>query len=166
MQMANPGQPTIRRGATGEVVRRAQRAIRRTPRLDLVVDGVFGPATEQAVKDFQQGSGLTVDGIVGPMTWAALPGGGPMPMLQVGSSGDVVRSLQNVLTNGAPGQWGTTPGGVDGAFGPLTKASVEGFQAWGGAAVDGIVGDQTWSVSLHATSATLESAVGLGFVVG
>jgi hypothetical protein len=28
-----------------------------------------------------------------------------------------------------------------------------------------IVGDQTWSVSLHAASATLETAVGLNFVL-
>ena len=166
MRMANPGQPTMSRGATGEPVRRVQRAIRRTPRLDLVVDGIFGAATEQAVKDFQQGDGLAVDGIVGPLTWAALPGGGPMPTLHAGSNGDAVRSLQRILTNGAAGQWGTTPGPIDGAFGPLTKASVEAFQGWGGVGVDGIVGDQTWSVSLHAMSATLETAVGLNFVVG
>jgi hypothetical protein len=29
-----------------------------------------------------------------------------------------------------------------------------------------MVGDQTWSVSLHAASATLETAVGLQFVIG
>ena len=32
-------------------------------------------------------------------------------------------------------------------------------------AADGVVGDQTWSVSLHAASATLESAVGLNFII-
>ena len=87
-----------------------------------------------------------------------------MPLLKEGSSGDVVRALQTVLTSGAPGQW-PPPQGIDGNFGPHTKASVEGFQAWGGVAVDGIVGDQTWSVSLHAASSTLETAVGLNFVV-
>ena len=76
--MPNPGQPTISPGATGEAVRRLQRALRRTPNLGLVVDGVFGPATETAVKEFQQGAGLVVDGIVGPQTWAALPNGAPM----------------------------------------------------------------------------------------
>jgi peptidoglycan hydrolase-like protein with peptidoglycan-binding domain len=89
-----------------------------------------------------------------------------MPTLAVGSTGAVVSSLQTLLTNGAAGQWLVTPLGVDGDFGPHTKASVEAFQVWGGVAVDGIVGDQTWAVSLHAASATLETAVGLGFVIG
>jgi peptidoglycan hydrolase-like protein with peptidoglycan-binding domain len=80
--MLNPGQPTISLGATGEVVRRLQRALRRTPNFGLAVDGIFGPATQNAVKAFQQGAGLTVDGIVGPLTWAALPSGAPMPTLQ------------------------------------------------------------------------------------
>jgi peptidoglycan hydrolase-like protein with peptidoglycan-binding domain len=63
--MPNPGQPTISPGATGDAVRRLQRALRRTPNLGLVVDGVFGLATEAAVKEFQQGAGLVVDGTVG-----------------------------------------------------------------------------------------------------
>jgi peptidoglycan hydrolase-like protein with peptidoglycan-binding domain len=161
----NPGQPTIGPGATGDVVRRLQRALRRTPDLGISVDGVFGLQLEAAVKSFQEGAGLLVDGIVGPLTWNALPDGGPMPVLREGSSGAVVQSLQRFLTNGAPGEWGTTPQGIDGIFGPHTKASLEAFQAWGGVAIDGVVGDQTWSVSLHAASATLETAVGLNFVI-
>ena len=164
--MSNPGQPTIGPGATGEPVRRAQRALRRTPDLGLVVDGIFGSKTEAAVKSFQRGRNLTVDGIVGPLTWAALPDGGPMPTLQQGSTGDVVRSLQQVLTNGAAGEWNTTPQGVDGDFGPHTRSSVEAFQRWGHVTADGIVGDETWSVSLHASNATLETEVGLKYVIG
>ncbi len=164
--MSNPGQPVIGPGAIGDVVRRAQRALRRTPNLTLLVDGIYGPATEAAVKDFQEGAGLQVDGIVGPDTWNALPDGGPMPTLQLGSKGLVVARLQNVLTNGAPGQWTTTPGPIDEDFGPQTKAGVEAFQAWAAVPVDGVVGDRTWSASLHALSATLESTVGLGHVSG
>lgn len=159
--MSNPGQPLIGPGATGDVVRRAQRALRRTPNLTLVVDGVYGAATEAAVRSFQEGAGLQVDGIVGPDTWAALPEGRPMPTLQLGSRGLVVARLQNVLTNGAPGQWTTTPGPIDEDFGPLTGAGVEAFQAWAGVPVDGVVGDRTWAASLHALSATLETTVGL-----
>ena len=153
--MSNPGQPTIGPGATGEPVRRAQRALRRTPDLGLVVDGIFGPKLEAAVKSFQRGRNLTVDGIVGPM-----------PTLQQGSTGDVVRSLQQLLTNGAAGEWNTTPQGVDGDFGPHTRSSVEAFQRWGHVTADGIVGDETWSVSLHASNATLETEVGLKYVIG
>jgi peptidoglycan hydrolase-like protein with peptidoglycan-binding domain len=164
--MPNPGQPTITLGATGNVVKRLQRALRRTPDLGITVDGIFGTGLETVVKEFQQGANLIVDGIVDQLTWNTLPDGGPMPTLREGSAGAVVSSLQSLLTNGADGQWNTTPQGIDGQFGPLTKASVEAFQSWGGVAVDGIVGDQTWSVSLHAASATLESGVGLNFVIG
>ena len=164
--MPNPGQPTISLGAAGEAVKRLERALRRTPNPGLAVDGVFGAQLETAVKQFQQGGGLTVDGIVGPATWAALPDGRPMPTLEEGSTGPAVSSLQTLLTNGAPGQWNTTPQGIDGNFRPHTKASVIAFQAWGGVAQDGIVGDRTWAVSLHAASATLETAVGLQFVIG
>jgi peptidoglycan hydrolase-like protein with peptidoglycan-binding domain len=164
--MANLGQPVISVGASGDVVKRLQRALRRTPDPGIPVDGVFGSALETAVKSFQSGAGLTADGVVGPQTWNALPDGGPMPTLREGSSGAVVQSLQTLLTNGASGQWNVTPQGIDGSFGPKTRASVEAFQAWGGVTADGVVGDQTWAVSLHAASATLETAVGLNFVIG
>jgi peptidoglycan hydrolase-like protein with peptidoglycan-binding domain len=164
--MSNPGQPTISFGATGDTVRRLERALRRTPDLGINVDGVFGGQVESAVKSFQTGAGLTADGVVGPHTWAALPDGGPMPILEKGSNGDVVKSLQTLLTNGAPGAWNVTPNGIDGNFGPRTEAAVKAFQTWGGVPADGVVGDQTWAVSLHAMSATLETKVGLNYVIG
>jgi peptidoglycan hydrolase-like protein with peptidoglycan-binding domain len=70
------------------------------------------------------------------------------------------------LINGAPGQRNTALQGIDVNFGPHTKGAVVAFQAWGGVVQDGVVGDQTWAVSLHAASATLETAVGLQFVIG
>jgi peptidoglycan hydrolase-like protein with peptidoglycan-binding domain len=164
--MSNLGQPTIGFGDTGDTVRRLERALRRTPDLDIKVNGVFSGQVEFAVKHFQQGTGLTTDGIVGPNTWAALPGGAPMPKLENGSKGDVVKALQTFLTNGAPDQWNVTPQGIDGDFGPKTAAAVKAFQTWGGVAADGVVGDQTWSVSLHAMNATLEAKIGLNFVIG
>jgi peptidoglycan hydrolase-like protein with peptidoglycan-binding domain len=82
--MPNPGQATISPGATGEVVRVLQRALRKRPMWGFVVDGVFKPKTGAAVTDIQQSAGLVVDGIVGPVTWAALPNGAPMPRTNFG----------------------------------------------------------------------------------
>jgi peptidoglycan hydrolase-like protein with peptidoglycan-binding domain len=62
--MPNPGQPTIAIGATGDVVKRLQRALRRTPDLSVTVDGIFDASLEAAVKEFQDGTTLAVDGIV------------------------------------------------------------------------------------------------------
>lgn len=60
------GRPTLRRGATGELVKQLQ------AKVGLAVDGNFGPKTEAAVRAFQNAHDLVPDGIVGPATWAAL----------------------------------------------------------------------------------------------
>ena len=61
--------PTLSIGATGHDVRRLQRIFVMTKVLaPSNITGSFDATTEQAVKDFQQGAGLTVDGIVGPQT--------------------------------------------------------------------------------------------------
>jgi Putative peptidoglycan binding domain len=57
----------------GEDVRSVQRAIAaRFPSLGLELDGVFGPKTDAAVRQFQASAGLSVDGQVGPITRRAL----------------------------------------------------------------------------------------------
>ncbi len=61
-----PGRPTLRRGATGDLARQVQAAV------GVAADGVFGPATEAAVRAFQRACGIVPDGIVGPRTWAAI----------------------------------------------------------------------------------------------
>lgn len=43
-------------------------------RLNLDIDGIFGPQTENAVKNFQREKGLYADGIIGPNTWQKLIG--------------------------------------------------------------------------------------------
>jgi putative chitinase len=57
---------TVRRGSTGDAVKRIQR------KLGLVQDGDFGPATERAVMAWQRENGLDADGIVGPKTLEAM----------------------------------------------------------------------------------------------
>ena len=56
----------LKRGHSGDLVEAIQE------KLGLRIDGVFGPATEAAVKNFQINKGLKGDGIVGPMTWKKL----------------------------------------------------------------------------------------------
>lgn len=57
---------TLKLGSKGNEVKTLQ------GKLNLIEDGIFGPITEEAVKDFQSKNGLTVDGIVGTGTWSKL----------------------------------------------------------------------------------------------
>jgi len=123
------------------------------------ITGTFDSTTEQAVKDFQQGAGLTVDGIVGPITWQALPADPSTPLLRRGASGGVVTALQNGLKKYSTPP--TDPGAVDGDFGPKTEGAVKAYQQDRGVGVDGIVGDQTWWAPAGAAGATLASLSGL-----
>lgn len=63
--------PLLKKGAEGPDVRRLQERLNAAG-IQVVVDGDFGPATEQAVRHFQKERGLGVDGRVGPRTWAEL----------------------------------------------------------------------------------------------
>lgn len=60
---------TLRSGMRGEDVRRIQREIG-MPAADQ--DGIFGPKTERAIRNFQQNAGIQVDGIVGQQTQSAI----------------------------------------------------------------------------------------------
>ena len=63
---------TLRRGSQGEDVKELQSALNARGFDCGAVDGIFGKATEAAVKALQRACGLSVDGIVGRQTWAAL----------------------------------------------------------------------------------------------
>jgi len=66
---ADTSNPTLRRGSTGNPVRRAQKRLTLSGYDAGGVDGIFRAKTESAVKRFQRDQGLTEDGIVGPTTW-------------------------------------------------------------------------------------------------
>ncbi len=59
-------------GSNGEEVKELQSSLNEEDYGPLVVDGLFGAATDSAVRRFQADRGLAVDGIVGPTTLAAL----------------------------------------------------------------------------------------------
>ncbi|MBM7771986.1 peptidoglycan hydrolase-like protein with peptidoglycan-binding domain [Actinokineospora baliensis] len=141
------GRPTLRRGSNGADVALVQRYLGVRP-----ADGIFGPATEAAVRTYQARQLLSVDGVVGPSTWAriqsglgsAVPAGGgtpapapprpSRPTIRRGSTGEDVETLQRWL--GLP---------TDGAFGPATEAKVRRYQAMKGLSADGVVGPKTWA---------------------
>jgi peptidoglycan hydrolase-like protein with peptidoglycan-binding domain len=149
---------TIKLGDTGDDVKRIQRVFARDKVLGPDdVDGVFGPRTEQAVKDFQQSNGLTADGVVGPITWSRVhPYREASPTLQAGSTGPVVAMLQGVLKTG----FGYS-GAIDGIFGPVTEAVVRQYQTNSGLPVTGVMDERTWMAPAGAAGATLESLSGL-----
>jgi hypothetical protein len=100
--MSNPGQPTIALGATRAPVRRLQRALLRTLDLGLRLTHIWTAGRGRS-KELPAGSRPGGQRTVDAVTWNALPDGGPMATLEQGSSGDVVRPLQTLLTNGAAG---------------------------------------------------------------
>jgi peptidoglycan hydrolase-like protein with peptidoglycan-binding domain len=158
---SNQALPVLRRGSTGEAVRRLQRSLVIVELLpNTGIDGIFGAATQRAVRSFQQAVGIGVDGIVGPQTWARLPEPPVLPVLRRGSTGDAVRAC----SRGWPiaKSWEVEgPGGVDGDFGPRTEASVRSFQRFTGLPADGVVGDRTWYAQVGGVGRLLDFA-GLG----
>ena len=61
-----------RRGDKGPDVAVLQRVLNHKAGQNLDTDGVFGPATEAAVRNVQRWVGIDVDGIAGPQTWSVL----------------------------------------------------------------------------------------------
>lgn len=61
-----------KKGASGATVTEIQTRLKNWGYYSGEVDGVFGSATEKAVKYFQQKNGLSADGVVGAQTLAAL----------------------------------------------------------------------------------------------
>ena len=67
------GEPTIRKGSTGEAVRQAQCYLNLTIEgLDIPEDGDFGKVTDEATRRFQRCAGITVDGLIAEETWSYL----------------------------------------------------------------------------------------------
>lgn len=90
---------TLKAGSSGSQVKVLQNLLNGNG-ANLEVDGVYGPKTEAAVKDYQTKNGLTVDGMVGPETSGSLTGGS-----SAGSTG-------NKGNAGSTGSTGSSGGGA------------------------------------------------------
>lgn len=62
----------LARGDSGDLVRELQAKLNKFGWYNLTEDGLYGPATEKAVMDFQKKLGLKVDGIYGEASKKAL----------------------------------------------------------------------------------------------
>ena len=123
--------PLVRPGARepGDPVRTVQYLLRARG-FDVDVDGIYGPQTSEAVRQFVLSQrAVDVDSVVGNLTW-------PQLIIQVGpgSTGDAVRAVQVLLPELT----------VDGIFGDHTRSAVIKFQEQWGLDKDGIVGPITW----------------------
>jgi peptidoglycan hydrolase-like protein with peptidoglycan-binding domain len=126
--------PLVQKGDTGGRVRAVQYLLDARG-AKLTVDGIFGPATENAVKTFQRKLKMPPVGWVGTKTWPKL-----IIIVKKGSTGDAVSAIQWQLRN----EYGFTKLAVDGKFGPATEAAVKSFQKKYKLTQDGIVGNNTW----------------------
>lgn len=115
----------LRKGLSGEPVRVLQ------DKLGVDADGIFGAATDEALRKYQADNGLDVDGIAGPDTFSQM-GLHQLVLLARGTRGATVRRLQEGLGIDA-----------DGIFGAGTEQAVRTFQESKGLAVDGMAGPDT-----------------------
>lgn len=96
-------EPNLQEGSIGAAVIELQH------RLNITVDGIFGPDTRSAVVAFQTAHGLQPDGVVGPLTWAQLKGSTPpvptapgAQAVDAGTTGAPAPSPGPVLTPSTP----------------------------------------------------------------
>ena len=105
-------EPVLRKGSTDPAVRDLQQALKALGHDPGPIDGVFGDATESAVKAFQQEKEITVDGVVGKVTWINIDEADQSePVLRIGSTGLPVRRAQKRMS-----LVGFDVGGVDGRY--------------------------------------------------
>ncbi len=88
-------------------------------------DGIFGPQTVAAVKNFQRAKGLKVDGVVGPETFPKL-----VQTVKRGDRGDAVRAAQLLGREATDHIGGQSYTGlkVDGVYGKATEEAIYYFQ--------------------------------------
>ncbi|MBW4541944.1 MAG: peptidoglycan-binding protein [Myxacorys chilensis ATA2-1-KO14] len=137
-------QPLLQKGSTGPAVQRLQEQLNFYfgARKQLVVDGVFGTRTEQAVKIVQYRYFLVQDGIVGTHTRAVLSNRDLIekPLLRRGSTGSLVGRVQQVLRDAK-----LYSGEIDSNFGALTEQAVMNVQALVRLPQTGIIDPETWA---------------------
>ena len=178
---------SYKHGDSGSEVKRMQQRLKELGYLNGSADGVFGDATEAAVRYFQQRNNLSVDGKAGQKTLDKLYSSSakaavatPTPTakptktpkvtatpkaesldyyLRNGSSGTKVRTLQQRLI-----ELGWLSGEADGKYGNATEYAVKAFQKrYSSLWDDGVAGPDTLKILYGAGAATTKTpAASLG----
>ena len=144
----------MKTGARGDNVKVLQRAlIAAGIAVRGGADGVFGSMTAAALTSYQQANGIAANGVVDEVVVSKLkltvgapaPAAAPAPApaapgtshvgLKVGATGSLVQDLQRALIDSGL----ALRGGADGAFGNMTKASLQQFQKAAGREQTGVV---------------------------
>ena len=153
---------TIRKGVSGDVVKRLQQRLTELGYYISSMDGVCKDDDVAAIKAFQRANGLSVDGVAGYDTQSklyslsAITDGGAMAggtvdsytTLRKGMSGDTVQQMQErLIVLGYLAQ-----GEADGKYGTGTAEAVYAFQKRNGLVRDGVAGSKTLA-KLYSTAA-------------
>ena len=152
------GERKLTLGMKGDDVKSVQTKLIALGYLTGKADGVYGTATESAIRRFQTRNGLTSDGICGEDTVKALYSStaidagssvtpspkpvdesAPTRILRPGMSGDDVKSVQSRLD-----KFGYYSGALDGNYGAGTMAAVASFQLRNNLSADGVAGKRTY----------------------
>lgn len=130
---AQPGDPVLRLGSTGDAVSRLQRLLGMRP------TGYFGDSTLSRVLSYQKSHGIPATGVVATLTWGALngssaPAASGRPVLSIGMRNEWVKALQVRLRMPL----------VTGYFGSMTLGYVQAVQRQARLPVTGVVDNKTW----------------------
>ena len=144
---------TLRKGATGAVVKAVQDRLTTLGYYNLSLDGVYGTSSIAAVIQFQKNNRLTADGLVGILTYNKIMSSSAIPAsnsnnnnnennnsyysLRPGANGETVRNLQKALNKLGYKLY------ADGDYGNATEDAVRNFQKQNNLTVDGIAGIKT-----------------------
>ncbi|MDD6051715.1 MAG: peptidoglycan-binding protein [Clostridiales bacterium] len=149
---------TLKKGMTGEAVKRLQNRLIELNYLSGTADGIYGTSTAEAVYYFQKQNGLVRDSIAGETTLlklfsvSAIPNqvasATPAPttppatittaLMRLGDENESVRAMQQTLIH-----LGYLTGTPDGVFGTLTYRALKEFQRDNALYADGVAGSQT-----------------------
>lgn len=149
---SSSGYSLLKNGSYGTAVRKLQVRLSELGYYNGGADGVYGTATENAVKSFQRTNNLTADGQAGSATQTRLysasaksasnPVTTPDPnqtrTMTMGMEGNDVYAAQERLI-----ELGYLNGVADGTFGTETQAAVVAFQKRNGLTADGRIGPAT-----------------------